>query len=307
MRPLLLPLLVLCSACIIDPREDDPPPIVDVDAGITDTGYPAPRADLFPRVGSESSLDIATWNIENFPASGTTASLVADFVTSMDLDLIAVQEIADETAWQELVDRLPDHEGELSTHTYFDGSFQKVGFLYKTSVLRISDVRLIFQGASFEFPRPPISAQFTTLDGSFDFTAIAIHLKAGTDTEDRERRTAAIALLEDHLRDSVNGAADEDIVLLGDFNEVLTNTQARAVFAPLFDAGRYTVQTDSLPASSTSFIPAEITLDHIVTTISLADEIGSQQASIPELDRSIGSFDVVVSDHLPVVLSLPIF
>ena len=38
----------------------------EADAG--DTGYPPPRDDLVAPVGTAGSLDIATWNIENFPA-----------------------------------------------------------------------------------------------------------------------------------------------------------------------------------------------------------------------------------------------
>ena len=37
-----------------------------------DTGYPTPRSDLVPAVGTAGALDVACWNIENFPRTADT-------------------------------------------------------------------------------------------------------------------------------------------------------------------------------------------------------------------------------------------
>src|SRR5690606_42157527 len=96
------------------------------DAASDAAWYEPPRTDLVAPVGSGATVDIATWNIENFPADESTPSLVADLVASLDLDLIAVQEITSVVAFNELVARLPDHGGLLSSHTYGDDTYQKV-------------------------------------------------------------------------------------------------------------------------------------------------------------------------------------
>jgi hypothetical protein len=91
------------------------------DGGSGDTGEPDdgsgdggddgnPSDDLVDPIGSDDAIDIAAWNIENFPANGNTPALVADLITSLDLDLVAVEEIADVDAFDELVELLPDHE-----------------------------------------------------------------------------------------------------------------------------------------------------------------------------------------------------
>jgi endonuclease/exonuclease/phosphatase family metal-dependent hydrolase len=294
--------LAIVAGCIVDDRD----PGSDAGPEPPDTGFPEPRTDLFPPIGDETTLDVATWNIENFPASRSTPETVADFVASMDLDLLAVQEITDEAAWEELLDRLPDHDGVLSNHSYSDGSFQRVGFVYKESVLEVSDVTVLFSGSGFEFPRPPVSATFTAVDRDFDFTAITVHLKAGGGFEDRERRTEAVIRLESHIRSLVDGLADDDVILLGDFNDVLTEASGREVFAPLLNSpARYSVLSEDIPASTASFIPSSRTLDHIIVTASLNDEVAGRDAEVAELDRAIGSFEATVSDHLPVVLSFP--
>jgi len=69
-----------------------------------------PNGTLVPPIGSKDTLELATWNIENFPDTTQTPKLVADLITSLDLDVVVTEEIASETAWQELLERLPEHE-----------------------------------------------------------------------------------------------------------------------------------------------------------------------------------------------------
>ena len=78
---------------------------------------------------------MATWNIENFPAGPGTPSYVADLIASLDLDIIVVEEIADELAWRELIDRLREHDGVLSSHRYSSTEYQKVGVIYRTAMV----------------------------------------------------------------------------------------------------------------------------------------------------------------------------
>ena len=48
--------------------------------------------------GSDDSLDIITWNIENFPKSSSTVDYVVDLVQAFNgIDIIALQEISDQS------------------------------------------------------------------------------------------------------------------------------------------------------------------------------------------------------------------
>lgn len=279
-----------------------------VDGGL-DTGYPLPRSDLVLPVGSDDTLDLLTWNVENFPAQSSTPSLVADILASLQVDVVAVQEIASTSAFDELAQRLPDHAGMLSSHTYSDGTYQKVGFLYRESLLRPTDVRLLFPGSGYEFPRPPMQVSFVWDDGVHpprDLVVIALHLKAGQTQDDKQRRAGAMVLLEEWVRTLVEGPAPDDVVILGDFNEVLDSDEGRAVLGPfLVRPDAYRFQTSPLSSTNAaSFLPGRRLIDHVVTTAALADEVGTRSAVIPALEGQVAGYQSLVSDHLPVALSL---
>jgi endonuclease/exonuclease/phosphatase family metal-dependent hydrolase len=281
-----------------------------VDDGDGSDGGDGPATGIVDPIGTKDAIDIAAWNIENFPADGNTPSLVADLVTSLGIDLVAVEEIANVEAWEELVERLPQHEGVLSFHEYSPGFFQKVGYLYRADLMEVEPDSLLFENDSFQFPRPPLQVTVTVPDadgGAVAFVAIVLHLKAGTGVEDRDRRRAAMLTLEAHIRGLVDAGSDQ-VIMLGDYNEVLTSEVGRAVFAPFLDAPeRYRVQTDALARSGAfSFVPTGAMLDHIITTVGLDEEVGASEAVIPRLDLEVNGYVDRVSDHLPVAIALPI-
>ncbi len=185
-RTLLLPLLVALSVACGSPATTNDP---DARPESAADAWPAPRDNVVSSVGTTTTLDIASWNIENFPQQLQTASLLADLVTSLRLDLIGVQEITSIASFEEAVARLPNHEGVLSSHTYGDGSYQKLGFIYDTRVVELTRATLIFQNQGYLFPRPPMRAEVRVLSGgqTLDFIIIVVHLKAGFDSKDRER------------------------------------------------------------------------------------------------------------------------
>jgi hypothetical protein len=201
-----------------DPGDDDD----DDDDDVIDTGFPAPADDVTDRIGAEETLDIGAWNIKNFPCGNdsfsttcranadVTPSLVADVITSMGLDLVAVEEIAGEEGFAETAQRLPHHEAIVSSDTYSDGTYQKIGFLYDTRVLEAGADSLLFQGDS-NFPRPALQVSFTHKDTGLSFFAIAIHLKAGESDEDFERRGGALTRLHAYMSNLVDGDGQDNI------------------------------------------------------------------------------------------------
>ncbi len=290
---------------------DGPPAQPDASAPQPDaSGYPAPRTDLVPKLGSDDALDIATWNVENFPRTPQTASTMADLIASMELDIVAMQEVQSVDAWNELVARLPDHEGVLSTHTYGNGEYQKVGILYRADLIEAGPPVLVFDLDGYEFPRPVLQVPLTASDGvhpPLTFIVMALHLKAGFSEEDRSRREVAIQMLEAHVRTTTS--AGSDVMVMGDFNEVITTTGGMARFAPFLSApDQYDFHTDTLAADgAASFVPSGAILDHIITTPGLADELAGGQDQIPRLDAELSTYLSSVSDHLPVVISMPLW
>lgn len=297
-------LLSLGTGCRTTDPVDTP-----VDAGILPDGnfqYPEPRTDLVPKAGSDESLDIATWNIENFPKQASTPERVADIIRSLDIDMVALQEVENIAAFDEVVERLRGYEGVLSGHTYGDGSFQKVGYIFRSSLISMSGTFLLFDQDWYEFPRPGLKVDVHVENGadSFDFTAIALHLKAGGGVENRSRREAAIAILEDHLRASVDGSSNSSIVVLGDYNDTLDQSN---VWSPLSDNSRYTIRTQGNDNSNQfSYVPFESLIDHQVTTSAFDQAHPGGDTIIPRLDTQLSGYESQVSDHIPVIMRIPL-
>ncbi len=291
-------LVVLGSACT---RTVAHPP--DADPSLP---YPPARTDLVPAVGADETLEIATWNIENFPMRPTTPQIVADIIASLDVDVVVTEEIADEDAWNELLARLPDRDGILSTHQYSPGNYQKIGVIYRRDLVTAGEPTLLFTSDGYNFPRPALAVPIT-VDGN-TFEVIGIHLKAGTGTEDAARRTAAVASLDNFLRAQIDGGGEDEVIVLGDYNQRVDTAAQRAVLAPLLDApDRYTVRTEpGASAGGATYLGfGGEWIDHVTTTTALDARWSSVAVAVPGLQGEISSYMQLVSDHLPVVLVAP--
>jgi len=295
----LASLLALVAGCDLT---RDP---VEVDAAPPPDGPHVPRHDLVPAVGSATTLDLAAWNIENFPKSPRTVALAADVITSLDLDLVVVEEVASVAAWNELLAILPEHEGVLSTHRYTPTSYQKIGLIYRAGAVTVGTPELLFTTDSYAFPRPPFKVHVTA--GGYDLDLIGVHLKAGGAPDDGDRRAAAARTLDAYLAAQVAGGGEDEVIVLGDYNEVVTTTEGRTRLAPLLDPARYRLRTEEVAlAGGLSFVPTPgRVIDHILTTAGLEAELGERPAQIPRLDRLVVGWDADITDHLPAILVMP--
>ncbi len=286
---------------------------IDGHVGDGGTGYPAPRDNLVPPVGGAATFDLACWNIENFPQDPlSSAALVADLITSLRLDVVVVEEVASEAAWNELIARLPEHEGVLSPHVYSATEYQKLGVIYRKPLVSVGQLRLLFNGQTGPFPRPPIQLSITVDDGQharLGIDLIGVHLKAGVTTDDRNRRTEAVALLDNYLRSQIGGGGEDEVVVLGDYNEVVTDAGGQAALAPfLTNPSLYKLQT--VPYAQGGGITylgfGGKAIDHVLTTAGLGAELQGADVTVPRLDQSFGGYQTFISDHLPVVLRIPL-
>lgn len=303
-RLLLLVAIAVLPACdLVDRTTEVDAALPPDDSGID--SYPLPHGNIVPAVGSATTLDIACWNIENFPAGPETPGLVADLITSLDLDLVIVEEIASDAAFAELVARLPEHDAVLSTHRYTPTSYQKIGLIYRSSIATIGTPELLFVTDGYGFPRPPFRVPVTV--GALQFDLIGVHLKAGGAPEDAARRAQAARTLDSYLRAQMDGGIEDEIIVLGDYNDRIDNDAGRAVLAPLLAApDRYRFRDDvSVASGQATFVPSGRAIDHLLTTSGLDVEAAGADAFVPQLDQQLPRYESLVSDHLPVVLSIP--
>ena len=162
-----------------------------------------PDSTLVNKVGQTNRFEIATWNIENFPAQGnTTISMLSHIILNLDIDLIAVEEIGSISAFDSLLAKLPGWQGHYSPDDYGTW-YQKTGFLYKSSFISLSNVEALYinertEYGKWAFPRPPFTA-FTEIKDKtgtiFDFNLIVLHMKAYSGLEEIAQRKLACQLL----------------------------------------------------------------------------------------------------------------
>lgn len=301
-RAACIPALLFLSGCFgcdasttADAGNDAVPD--EIEAG-DDTRIPGPAVTL------------ATWNLKQFPLSSSTITHVAATIQNLALDLVAVQEIQDTADFDSLLEALPGYDGVLYVGPY--DTFNRIGLIWRTGILRLRDSRQILTYESHALLRAPVQGEFEVIsDGTFvmDFTVITIHLKAGADPDDEAIRRAAMILLAEHACGLIDGPQDDEILLIGDFNEAPTDANAADVFAPFRSRSRlFRVLTWDLdiPEEAT-WIPGGIVLDHMISTVQLDEEIDQGLPEVPHVEEDIANYLSRVSDHRPVVLKLSTF
>jgi endonuclease/exonuclease/phosphatase family metal-dependent hydrolase len=266
-------------------------------------------------VGTDSTLEIATWNLERFAKNGdATVDAVIQAIEAMDVDIIALQEIQSFTSFRKMRERLVSWEGDRATSAGYDIN---LAFLYRVDGdLEVESVYEILVEHPREFPRRPF-----VLEGRYRGTPIVVinnHLKCcgdGTiseayDDEETRRRDANL-MLDDFIRTNYAG---QNVVVVGDMNDLLTDIPVRNVFQNFLDAPDQYLFADldiaRGPSSDWSFPGWPSHLDHIMITTPLFSAFAGPETLVKVVRlhsfmyNGLGDYDDLISDHLPVVLKL---
>jgi len=270
---------------------------------------PTPPSYVTPR-GQESTFELVTWNLEYFPQTSNTVEEVARIVEALDVDLFAIQEINDTTAFRNLLSRLPEYDGRFSDDIYSWG-YLKTGLLYKRSLISVSQVRQIFEDDWYAFTRPPLFAHVAAQVAGerFDFNLIVLHLKAGSDADDQDRRFEAVQSLKAYLDDQIAAGEEKDYIVAGDWNDELDDPSGSNVFmAFLEDLENYRFLTASLAGKqqAASYPRYGSLIDHILISQDAFSEYGAGYTETLRLDEEVDGYDITISDHRPVMAVFPV-
>ena len=246
-----------------------------------------------------NTLDIATWNIENFPVGGTTTiDLVEEIVQNMYPDVIAAQEIASEASFNTLKTKL-DAIGYGAV--YVDVRFgQDLAFFYKRSeITSISGVTQLYASNSNAFPRQPALVEVTHKSG-LKVKLINIHLKARDDGKDR--RIEASRLLKLYIDTNLS---TDPVIVLGDFNDEIierVSSQTAAFTNFLNDPSNYKFadyDIDNGPSTNWSYPSWPSHLDHLLITNELFSRL--VETTTIKIEGCESRYRNTVSDHRPVM------
>lgn len=92
--------------------------------------------DLF--FGTDSTLEVVTWNVEHFPKAGDkTLTYLKEVIQQIEVDIIALQEIQSADDFVQLEHDLPNYSGFRANTAYYDIN---LAYLYKTESVLQPDI-----------------------------------------------------------------------------------------------------------------------------------------------------------------------
>lgn len=261
--------------------------------------------------GTDTSLEVVTWNIEWFPKDGSnTVDYVTDILYAIDADIYALQEIDDTTAFRQMVENMNGFEWFIP-----DGYFAGLAYVYKPSVISLTEIYRIYETEPYwrPFPRSPLILRCSVADQ--EYFVINNHFKCcgdgyldmSDDWDEEKRRYDASTLLKEHIDEELD---EKNVILTGDLNDILTDSEGNNVFQMFIDDSEHFLCADMAIAEGSqdnwSYPTWPSHLDHIIITDELFDEYESQYSALETilvdeyLDNGWWEYENYVSDHRPV-------
>ena len=302
---LAIGLILLIASCA---KPTEPQDLPD-DNGTSSLPYPSLH------IGTDSTFEIGTWNLLNYPHASTSNVYITDILKSLDVDMVCFQEISNSLQFANMVNLLNDIDsvntwvGHVGNSTNYDG--QDLAVIYKADIISQIEFTDIFTNESGAFPRSPLKIKFTLNDETF--IVIDNHLKAYDSQEDRDRRKNACSLLDTYIDSTY---PNDNVIILGDMNDEVTDGSSENVFLAFIDSpGDYKIADMIIARGSSqnwSYPTWPSHIDHIIITNELFDEFSGSGAAIntiridDALDGGWYEYETNISDHRPVVWSFPL-
>ena len=251
--------------------------------------------------GTDETLDIVTWNIEWYPKNDLTNTHISEIIDSLDVDIIALQEITDNVSFNELVNSLEGWSGYKSGGSSSD--YQELAYIINTNKVEIlSGPYTILNSYEYEFAyREPLVLE--CIYNNNHIVIINVHYKCCDGSE--SRRLAASNLLYNYINSNLDS---EKVIVLGDFNDLL-NDSGINIFEPFLNDNDYSFADYKIAISSNeywSFPNWPSHLDHILITNELFSNVISTNTVLIDysINGGFSTYDYYISDHRPVGIRL---
>jgi endonuclease/exonuclease/phosphatase family metal-dependent hydrolase len=268
-------------------------------------------SDEIESFGSENSLDIITWNIENFPKNSETINYVSELIVNLNVDIIVLQEITNQNSFNDLVNQLGE---EWIGYRSDNSNYQELSYLINLDNIEITHYPYtILDDYEYYFAyRPPYVVEVSFNEETF--IIINVHYKCCGDgnleqdywDEEYRRQQANY-----HLKNYIDTyLSNQNVIVLGDFNDDIAESTNNVFSNFLDDTENYyfaDIHIAEGPSSNWSFPNWPSHLDHILITNEI---FGVEPSSITTLrldDSIIGGwskYDDYISDHRPVGIKL---
>ena len=260
--------------------------------------------------GTDETLDIVSWNIENFPKIDSTIELLAPIIDSLNVDIIALQEITSSNSLNELTNQLSNWEAIIGPSHYG----QRNAYLINThTISNTNNYEILNDAVNEPFTKFPLVLEFTF--SNINFIIINNHFKCcgdgdidyGNYNDEEYRRLYAMELIKDYIDENHN---TDNVIVLGDLNDELVDNEN--VFDVIIDDYENYLFTDFEIASGNSYYWSYPTypshIDHILITNELFDYEDTTATLF--IDQwyfdGFNDYNTFISDHRPIAIRLNI-
>ena len=264
----------------------------------------------FPNINQEDNIEIITWNCEFFPHSNdSTIFSLAEAILDLDADIIAFQELRRIGWFSKLMSYLPKYKYVVS----HQASFMDLAIIYKHEFFKLIRQIEPFAENDYNFAgRSPLQADLIYNKNNQEIPISIINLHMKCCDSGLSRRKKAADMLYGYLDD--NYEKQSNLIVLGDWNDDTKDESGQHCFDPFFMDDRFYFVTKniSLQLDQASYPkePYVSFLDHIMVSESLLTNTDSnynvQTLQMGEFMGGYDIYDAFISDHLPVMLSLPV-
>ena len=265
----------------------------------------------YPEIGQTESLDVITWNIENFPKSNQTINYVTNIINDINVDIIALQEIENQVSFEQLENNL---FGSWVGYRSENSNWGELYYLINLDNIEITHYPYtILDDYEYYFAyRSPYVVEVSFNEETF--IIINVHYKCCGDGnleqdywDEEYRRQQASYYLKNYIDTYLS---DQNVIVLGDFNDDIAESTNNVFSNFLNDTENYYFADTHIaegPSSNWSFPNWPSHLDHILITNEI---FGVEPSSVTtlRLDDSIlggwSKYDNYISDHRPVGIKL---
>jgi hypothetical protein len=261
--------------------------------------------------GTDSTFDVITWNIENYPKHDPeTTDLLKILLPALKVECVAIQEVNSSYALYTLVSDVPGWSYKIS-----GAGDTQTAVLYNTQTVQVDSFATIFSGLSNPFPRPPLLVKLHWQDQ--EIILISMHLKAYGDdvinnanpNDEEVRRQYACQLLDQYIEAYF---PDAKVIVVGDMNDQIQEPATTNVFMSFINKPQEYSFADMsiaqhLTSQNCSYPNYSSHLDHILITNELFDAYAASSSYVKTLQiehyitpGGWSSYENLISDHRPV-------
>jgi endonuclease/exonuclease/phosphatase family metal-dependent hydrolase len=241
---------------------------------------------------------VGTWNIRRLGHGDKRLDLVARAFDHFDV--VAVQEVMDDDAVDELLTFLPGWKAAVTSRPLGRSRYvEYYAVFFRADTVELTEA-YIAEDPDDAFARDPLVACFVVVEPDTDFCIATIHVVYGNRVGPRD---AEIAALGDVVSAARTASTEKDWIVLGDFNRSGT----RPGWPTLLDAGWEFTLGDGTVPTTIGRDGYRNPYDHVLVDPTYTDTIGdARRVDIVHglCDGDFASCAKTVSDHTAVVLTI---